>query len=66
MIAQQPSNAFPQPRADQVDNHAPISLKQVVASIQLALATRRVHPHRKHRAALTDEDKYWYTIVRGM
>jgi hypothetical protein len=58
MIAQQPSSAFQQPRADQAANREPMSLKRVVASLQLALATRR--------AALTDEDKYWYTIARGM
>ena len=57
MIAQ-PSSPFPQPRADLVDNHEPISLKRIVASLQLVLATRR--------AAFTDEDKYWYTIARGM
>jgi len=58
MIAQPPSTAFQQPRVDQVDQPEPISLKRVVASLQLALATRRAAP--------TDEDKYWYTIARGM
>jgi len=58
MIAQQPSIAYPQPRPDQIDEVEPLSLKRIVASLQLVLATRR--------AAFTDEDKYWYTLARGM
>ena len=58
MIAQQPSITVQQPRTDPIDNVEPISFKRIVAILQVALATRR--------AALTDDDKYWYTIARGM
>jgi hypothetical protein len=53
MLAQQPSAALGQPRTDE-----PISFKRIVALLQVALATRR--------AAFTDDEKYWYTIARGM
>jgi hypothetical protein len=53
MIAQQPSTVLQQPR------HAePISFKRIVALLQVALASRR--------GALTDDDRYWYTVARGM
>jgi hypothetical protein len=58
MIAQPPAIAYEQPRADQSEGVEPISLKRIVASLQLVLATRR--------AAFTDDDKYWYTLARGM
>jgi hypothetical protein len=58
MIAQQPSITVQPPRTDPVDNVEPISFKRIVAILQVALATRR--------AAFTDDDKYWYTLARGM
>ena len=58
MIAQPHAIAYEQPRADQRDGVEPISLKRIVGSLQLVLATRR--------AAFTDEDKYWYTLARAM
>ena len=53
MIAQQPSVALRQPPTDE-----PISVKRIVAALQVVLATRR--------AAFSDEHKYWYTLARGM
>jgi hypothetical protein len=58
MLAQQPSIALQQPRSDQLDVVEPISLKRIVAVLQVVLATRR--------AAYNDENLYWYTLARGM
>ena len=58
MIAQQPSIAIQQPAADPIDVVEPLSLKRIVAALQVVLATRR--------AASSDEHGYWYTLARGM
>jgi hypothetical protein len=53
MIAEQPSmSSVEQARTES------ISLKRIVAALQVILATRR--------AASSDESKYWYTVARGM
>jgi hypothetical protein len=58
MIAQQPSMSAQQPATDPIDILEPLSLKRIVAALQVVLATRR--------AAFSDEHKYWYTLARGM
>jgi hypothetical protein len=58
MLAQQPAIARQQPRSDQLEVVEPISLKRIVAVLQVVLATRR--------AAYSDDNLYWYTLARGM
>jgi hypothetical protein len=58
MIAQPPSIAAQQPRTERIDIVEPLSLKRIVAALQVVLATRR--------AAFSDEHLYWYSLARGM
>jgi hypothetical protein len=52
------ATAAPLPRTERIEIVEPISLKCIVAALQVVLATRR--------AANRDEDTYWYTLARGM
>jgi hypothetical protein len=58
MLAQQPAIARQQPRSDHLEVIEPISLKRIVAVLQVVLATRR--------AAFSEDNLYWYTVARGM
>ena len=58
-VAQSPAITVDQPRSATAAEAAPqLSLKGVVASLQVVLATRR--------AARNDEHAFWYTVARGM
>jgi hypothetical protein len=58
MLAQQPSIALQQPRAEQSDDAESMSVKRIVAVLQVVLATRR--------AAYSEDNLYWYSVARGM
>jgi hypothetical protein len=58
-IAQPPTTVAHQPQPTALPEPAPqLSLKRVVAGLQVVLATRR--------AARNDAHAYWYTVARGM
>jgi hypothetical protein len=58
MLAQKPAISVQQPRSVALETVEPISVKRIVAALQVVLATRR--------AAYSDENMYWYSLARGM